>query len=346
MGVGDNGNGRMVGGIEGGSVAGDRTRMNNNPLYDHGHSLSLQQRQQQQRLMQHPQWPLLPRQHQQYSNLGYANSSAAVHNAGAGYGNNSHSGYTHSHARNSAPNDSTYSTSPQATSSLQEAHSQTTATTLQQLAIKKGRVRSVLFLAALAFMGMLVLDGLLQFTDLSTTVHDSVESAVDIIDGYERSPSEANSSPGFLRRLMDSLLDDTVVPPHRSYSNELNPEQAHAAASLGIRQHNQPQRALHTLPLLPKHALQHRQRRELIANSLPIPEHLQEGIEDELYHAENAHRRRRMYPVLHHENKDSSSLQNTLDEMKLGRNMSPPSAVAIGTILQLILRWHCRLLRE
>mmetsp|Transcript_26533 Transcript_26533/g.47828 ORF Transcript_26533/g.47828 Transcript_26533/m.47828 type:complete len:155 (+) Transcript_26533:1084-1548(+) len=154
---------------------------------------------------------------------------------------------------------------------------------------------------------------------------------------------------------MDSLLDDTVVvPPHRSYSNELNPEEALSAAGLGLglglgirQQYNQPQRALlHTLPLLPKHALQHRQRRELIANSLPIPEHLQEGIEDELYHAENALRRRRMYPVLHHENKDSSSLQNTLDEMKLGRNMSPPSAVAIGTILQLILRWHCRLLRE
>mmetsp|Transcript_5733 Transcript_5733/g.9022 ORF Transcript_5733/g.9022 Transcript_5733/m.9022 type:complete len:214 (+) Transcript_5733:526-1167(+) len=110
---------------------------------------------------------------------------------------------------------------------------------------------------------------------------------------------------------MDSLLDDTVVvPPHRSYSNELNPEEALSAAGLGLglgirQQYNQPQRALlHTLPLLPKHALQHRQRRELIANSLPIPEHLQEGIEDELYHAENAHRRRRVYPVLHHENGD------------------------------------------
>ena len=94
---------------------------------------------------------------------------------------------------------------------------------------------------------------------------------------------------------MDSLLDDTVVvPPHRSYSNELNPEEALSAAGLGLglgirQQYNQPQRALlHTLPLLPKHAFQHHQRRELvIANSLPIPEHLQERIEDELCHGEN-----------------------------------------------------------
>jgi len=41
--------------------------------------------------------------------------------------------------------------------------------------------------------------------------------------------------------------------------------------------------------------------------------------------------------------KGSSLLQDTLDEMKLGRNLSPPSTSTIGTILQLILRWHCRL---
>ncbi|KAL7533413.1 hypothetical protein ACHAXR_005217 [Thalassiosira sp. AJA248-18] len=38
-----------------------------------------------------------------------------------------------------------------------------------------------------------------------------------------------------------------------------------------------------------------------------------------------------------------SSLRDALDEIKLGRNLSPPAVGTLGKILQLVLRWHCRL---
>ena len=44
-------------------------------------------------------------------------------------------------------------------------------------------------------------------------------------------------------------------------------------------------------------------------------------------------------------NKDEK-LRGVLDEMKLVRKLSPPSADSIGRILQLILRWHFRVSRE
>lgn len=54
---------------------------------------------------------------------------------------------------------------------------------------------------------------------------------------------------------------------------------------------------LHTFRLLPKHALQNRRRRELMAEQKPIPPHLMEGEDDGMYHAP-AHQRRRMYPMM------------------------------------------------
>ena len=125
---------------------------------------------------------------------------------------------------------------------------------------------------------------------------------------------------------MNSLLDDTSSsaspPPHRSYPNEIvDPSEQedvqqednggerriafYGGERTWVLEHNpqQPARTLHTqlhtLPLLPKHALQHRQRRELMDRQLPLPDHLMEGAEDEMYHVDNAHRRRRMYPMLH-----------------------------------------------
>jgi len=39
----------------------------------------------------------------------------------------------------------------------------------------------------------------------------------------------------------------------------------------------------------------------------------------------------------------SSTLQDVLEGMKLGRNAEPPSVVALGNMVQLVMRWHCRL---
>ncbi|KAL7534899.1 hypothetical protein ACHAXR_007993 [Thalassiosira sp. AJA248-18] len=225
----------------------------------------------------------------------------------------------------------------------------------QQQHLKKRRtaVKSILFLSAITFFGIIVLDGLVQFTDLSsrveTSVHDTVIDAAELIDGYERRlengvllphhnhnqggqhhlqerrVEEKNGGGGgggvasrFLRRLADYLLDEdefiaAAVPPHRSYS-----EGTGGGGGLGYvnnappsNNNNNNRALLHTLPLLPKHALQHRQRRELIAKRLPIPRHLQEGYADDDDEEHDDHltqflneerrnrRRRRMYPMIH-----------------------------------------------
>ena len=69
-----------------------------------------------------------------------------------------------------------------------------------------------------------------------------------------------------------------------------------------LNDENKKRRKLHTFPLIPHHALQHRMRRELIEMELPIPKHLQEGsvrqgVGEEKVEGEGS-RRRRMYPML------------------------------------------------
>jgi len=242
-----------------------------------------------------------------------------------------------------------------------EMHHRTRETTQIQ---RRRRVRSALLLASLAFVGILVLDGLIQFNADQSSSSDSnhvahVARGVVVVDqtravnengigngfveferrlefGEEgqrsahhygllqqqqqqrRQRTDARGQ-GFLRRLMNSLLDDDsstpspnedgMPPHHRLYDDDLDdleqqraPNAAGGAIpSGGVTEGSRhpPRRALlHTLPLLPKHALQHRMRRELIEGRLPIPEHLREGVDDEMYHAENAHGRRRMYPLM------------------------------------------------
>lgn len=215
---------------------------------------------------------------------------------------------------------------------------------LQNIPQQRKRIRSILFLSALAFMGMLVLDGLVQFTDLSKnvdkTVREGVEHTAEILDEYEHrlvdnrvdhrgvlkntdyaamqgqggsAEVSGGMASGLVRKLANYLLEDeaaevAVPPPHRSYT-EGGPggaELLHMAdkkegGTINVPTTSKP-RGLHTMPLLPKRTLQHRHRRELIDSSRPIPLHLQEGVEDEAYHAHNAQRRRRMYPMLKDEN--------------------------------------------
>ena len=58
--------------------------------------------------------------------------------------------------------------------------------------------------------------------------------------------------------------------------------------------------------------------------------------------------------LLKNNNKDSRGVneyykdvvKDMLDEMKLGRRVVPPDVGTVGLILQLIMRWHCRMSRE
>mmetsp|Transcript_9241 Transcript_9241/g.20842 ORF Transcript_9241/g.20842 Transcript_9241/m.20842 type:complete len:930 (+) Transcript_9241:98-2887(+) len=271
---------------------------NHNPLYAHAYSSFQQQRHAHHQQPQPP--PMLSQQHQQqpYSNHHAINTA---HNNSQHYHAVSHGNHGQNNLRgHNNPLDSPQASSPTVVGTQTNNH-------LQK---RRHTVRSILLLSALAFLGMVVLDGLVQFTDFS--VPDTVESAVE----YERrlvhnqlDGRQEHSGVGLLRRLTNSLLfEDNGAPSHRSYNtrqdqgpnSELNYNNNNDNSSSSNNQiPRQPPRALHTLPLLPKHALQHRQRRELIEKRLPIPEHLRVDTEDELYHAENVHRRRRMFPESH-----------------------------------------------
>ena len=149
----------------------------------------------------------------------------------------------------------------------------------------------------------------LSRNDVNVVQVDNIDIAA--VDDNTNSMNLRHSSAAGHNQEERTLLNEPLIlPDERSHTVGLDPfeavgndkyvDQSHKNNTLMTDQtNNQRRRKLHTLPLLPKHALQHRTRRELIAAQLPIPHHLQEGVEDEMYHGHNAHRRRRMYPMLH-----------------------------------------------
>jgi len=224
-------------------------------------------------------------------------------------------------------------------------------------------------MAALAFIGLLVLDVLTQFTDIQHRAELAVDNAVNVVKLEERKliHDYDDRGGGLLRRLVSSLLPDydeeeetSVVPSHRSYNEmafkdeeedfsklshfvstddfmkketdedvgiayarteqqgEIQRQQVKIQQKQDEIQQQQEQviqpikkaRSLRTLPLLPKHALQHRQRRELISSRQPIPPHLRDGYDDKGY---NSHHvlRRRMYP---HPRNSARHLQEAADQ--------------------------------
>ena len=170
-----------------------------------------------------------------------------------------------------------------------------------EFAKKRRRVRQLLLLASLAFVGLLVIDGMAQFHYLPEV---SVETVYETAEHYERKlvqhrqqqQRENDSEGGLVRRLVGAFLGDEELTKQRPHIViDDSSQSAILDTSNNSIQRQQPQRTLlHTLPLIPRHALQHRQRRELIASRKPIPRHLRENVEDEMYHAPH-HQRRRVY---------------------------------------------------
>lgn len=175
-------------------------------------------------------------------------------------------------------------------------------------ASKRRRVRQLLLLAALAFVGLLVIDGMAQFNylpDVSETVYETAEHYERKLMQHrqqlqQQQQQKDSSEGGFVRKLVGAFLGEEELTKQRPHivvdeSSQLNTNNN----SLQQQQQQQQKRRtlLHTLPLLPRHALQHRQRRELIESRKPLPRHLRENVEDEMYHAP-PHQRRRIYPMM------------------------------------------------
>ena len=170
-------------------------------------------------------------------------------------------------------------------------------------ASKRRRVRQLLLLASVAFVGLLVIDGMAQFHYLPDV---SVETVFETAEHYERKlvqhrqQQQNDSEGGLVRRLVGAFLGEEQLTKQRPHIVVEDGNQAEILEdnNNSVQRQRKKQRALlHTLPLLPRHALQHRQRRELIDSRKPIPRHLRENAEDEMYHAPH-HQRKRIYPVM------------------------------------------------
>ena len=168
------------------------------------------------------------------------------------------------------------------------------------LASKRRRVRKILLLASLAFAGLLVIDGMAKFHYLPEV---TVETVYETAEHYERKliqhRQENNDENGVVRRLVGALFGEEETSKQRP---QIIVEEPITNTNDNFVQPKQGQQRvlLHTLPLLPRHALQHRKRRELIAARKPLPRHLQENVEDEMYHAP-PHQRRRAFTLMNGE---------------------------------------------
>eukprot|EP00804_Cyclotella_cryptica_P016088 CCRYP_004226-RA/>CCRYP_004226-RA protein AED:0.01 eAED:0.01 QI:284/1/1/1/0.5/0.33/3/2017/924 len=179
---------------------------------------------------------------------------------------------------------------------------------------RKRRAKSLLILAGVAFVAMIVLDGVIQLT-FPVEIDRRVTAANDARDGLDgrgaqKTASEqdeggsAEEQRGIVRQLVGSFFDDgQSAPEGRDSISKLLPQLTNGNVinndmnvNNNMKINQKQQRGLHRFPLLPKHALQSRQRRDLYHAQKPLPLHLRQDYEDDMYHAP-PHQRRRMYPL-------------------------------------------------
>ena len=92
---------------------------------------------------------------------------------------------------------------------------------------QKRRTRTIIVLTAVAFVGMLLLDGLAQLNGLPQSEEVDGNKEVSIMvqrkgwNGNTRNGNNKHENLGIMRRLVRSLVSDTTnshtVPSHRSY---------------------------------------------------------------------------------------------------------------------------------
>ncbi len=227
----------------------------------------------------------------------------------------------------------------------QLSNSQDAAHVMAQISRRKRQTRALIALASLGFVGMLVLDGSTQLKGGSTAKIEKKEDAYNTLNGAaggELGTSLSNMpnvpqgevAGSLMRKLQRSPVKKAEIPAHRVMdgANEENTESTGVydpnpstnvvdgfndeALPIDIKPHK-----LHTLPLLPKHALEHRQRRELINAKRPIPTHLVDGQEDEKFHAPVS-QRRRMYPMSVIQNPDGGGEIQVVDARLVQRQMT------------------------
>ena len=144
---------------------------------------------------------------------------------------------------------------------------------------RKRRVKSLLVLAGISVLSVILMDGMIQFMIFDWKGEGFVE------DGGGRQLVEEGQW-----MVESSLSSDNINDMNSNVVNNL--VNNNIPLTIDSPRTNQQSSHLHRFSLLPKHALLHRRRRELIAQQKPIPLHLRDDFDDTMHH------RRRMYPMI------------------------------------------------
>ncbi|KAL7469558.1 hypothetical protein ACHAXS_011329 [Conticribra weissflogii] len=223
------------------------------------------------------------------------------------------------------------------------ANSQSSSHEMDHPSLRKRQTRAFIVLTSLGFMGMLVLDVMTQSNgDLfdASTAASNIEvrnhAMNNIIGGFDGINANIELHPmenaaDLVRKLEESPFDESDpahAPAHRSIDGDNNEGTAESTGvydpnASGSKRKSGDQKpcTLHALPLIPKHALEHRKRRELIAAKKPIPRHLLHNEEDEKFHAP-PHQRKRMYPKAKVENPEGDGQVQIVDTRMVQRRMA------------------------
>jgi len=219
--------------------------------------------------------------------------------------------------------------------------------------LRKRQTRALIVLTSLGFIGMLVLDVMTQANgdlfDASTAASNidtrtiARNNLVGISDennaNIEFHPVE--NAAGLVRKMEENPFEESdpaPAPAHRLIdggNKEGNTESTgvYDPNSSGTKRNSgdHKPRALHALPLIPKHALEQRKRRELIAAKKPIPRHLMDHEEDDKFHAP-PHQRRRMYPGAKVENSEGDGGIHGVRPRMVQRRMAGEVVEGVGEV--------------
>ena len=181
----------------------------------------------------------------------------------------------------------------------------TTSSAEAKLQLRRRRAKSFLILAVVSFIAMIFLDGVIQLTfpaRMEGAEHSRSVQKMGNSHGYAADGEPMGTQSGMVRNLVSA---SEGAPLEHNNMMGVQSQKMEVINSMNKNQNFEPKfihqiqnerRSLHRLPLLPKHTLQNRKRRELFHAQKPLPLHLREGQEDEMFHAQ-PHKRRRMYPM-------------------------------------------------
>lgn len=174
---------------------------------------------------------------------------------------------------------------------------------------RRRRVKSLLLLAGVSFLAVILLDGVIQLTVLdgrSTVREDAAVMGTSGAAGRQLIVGNGNGADDNDVRMSTLTQKQQQLQPQQLQQQQLQRAVDNFPPANIINIEPRRSRRLHRLPLLPRHALRDRRRRQLYLEQKPLPSHLRDDFDNGMYHASHERRRRR-YPV--HREEEAGTLR-------------------------------------